>query len=173
MGASNDYDTAPEAGSDEEEGLSDEQYQWLQECVPDSRDERRRRRDCCSGHVCPAHHLSCCCRLTNTHILTFLPLTHRQLAHIGHLRIEEEGEGEEEEEWVDPSGGVLLNIYAACESGDADRLAASLADLATAQHSIDTPGAWVVARQGWHWQQEQAAGVCLGMLHPAGRVGCL
>lgn len=63
--------------------------------------------------------------------------THRQLAHIGQLRIEDE---EEEEEWVDPSGGLLVNILAACEAGDTDKLAVNLADLQQTEHSIDTPG---------------------------------
>lgn len=68
----------------------------------------------------------------------------RQLAHIGHLRIEDE---EESEDWVDPSGGLLLNMFEACETGDVTKLTASLADLAAAegsqQHSVDTPG-WLV-----------------------------
>jgi hypothetical protein len=61
----------------------------------------------------------------------------RQLAHIGQLRIEDD---EEEEEWVDPSGGLLVNIYAACEEGDTEKLAINLADLQQTEHSIDTPG---------------------------------
>lgn len=61
----------------------------------------------------------------------------RQLAHIGQLRIEDD---EEEEEWVDPSGGLLVNIYAACEDGDTEKLAINLADLQQTEHSIDTPG---------------------------------
>lgn len=91
MGLANDYETAAgEEGSDDE-GISDEQYRWLQE----------------------------------------------QLAHIGQLRIEDD---EEEKEWVDPSGGLLVNIYAACEEGDTEKLAINLADLQQTEHSIDTPG---------------------------------
>ena len=62
---------------------------------------------------------------------------HRQLAHIGHLRIEDE---EVEEEWVDPSGGVLVNIFAACEEGDTEKLSVNIAELQQTQHNIDTPG---------------------------------
>jgi hypothetical protein len=63
--------------------------------------------------------------------------TCRQLAHIGQLRIEDE---EEEEEWIDPSGGVLVNIFAACEEGDTEKLAVNLAELKQTEFSIDTPG---------------------------------
>lgn len=88
MGLANDYETEPAhqdvAGSDDE-AITDEQYQWLQE----------------------------------------------QLAHIGQLRIEDD---EEEEEWVDPSGGLLVNIYAACEEGDTEKLATNLADLQQTEH---------------------------------------
>jgi hypothetical protein len=62
----------------------------------------------------------------------------RQLSHIGQLRIEDE---EEEVEWVDPSGGLLVNIFAACEVGDMEKLAVNVSDLQQTEHSIDTPGA--------------------------------
>lgn len=77
----------------EGEGLSEEQYEWLQQ----------------------------------------------QLAHIGNLHIETAGD-EEEQEWADPSGGVLVNIFAACEEGSVEQLAVNIAELKDTQQSLDTPG---------------------------------
>lgn len=77
----------------EGEGLSEEQYEWLQQ----------------------------------------------QLAHIGNLHIETAGD-EEEEDWADPSGGVLVNIFAACEEGSVEQLAVNVAELKDTQQSINTPG---------------------------------
>lgn len=73
----------------------------------------------------------------------------QQLAHIGNLHITAEAADDDEAEWADPSGGTLLNIFAACEEGDATQLAAHLADLAAdagaaaaaaGGYSINTPG---------------------------------
>eukprot|EP00878_Enallax_costatus_P005784 GHUV01006065.1.p1 GENE.GHUV01006065.1~~GHUV01006065.1.p1 ORF type:complete len:240 (+),score=79.69 GHUV01006065.1:122-841(+) len=77
----------------EGEGLSEEQYEWLQQ----------------------------------------------QLAHIGNLHIETAGT-DGEEEWVDPSGGILVNIFAACEEGIIEQLTVNLAELKDTEQSIDTPG---------------------------------
>lgn len=73
-----------------------------------------------------------------------------QLAHIGSLRVEERDAADDDsDEWDDPSGGVLLNMFAACEAGDAQALADNLADLLAAAGagsggagaaSVDTPG---------------------------------
>ncbi|KAF8067205.1 Espnl [Scenedesmus sp. PABB004] len=60
-----------------------------------------------------------------------------QLAHIGNLHVQDD---EEDEEWVDPSGGLLLNIFAACEEGALEKLTANVADLAATPHSLDTRG---------------------------------
>lgn len=85
-----------------------------------------------------------CCLWIGLGVLTHVPdcvltpgVACRQLAHIGQLRIEDD---EEEEEWVDPSGGLLVNIYAACEEGDTEKLATNLADLQQTEHSINIPG---------------------------------
>lgn len=97
---------------------------------------------CCSAVAAAVLPVSChaCCFCPA--VARLLPPPPRQLAHIGQLRIEDEGE---EEEWVDPSGGLLVNIYAACEDGDTEKLAINLADLQQTEHSIDTPG-----MQQWH-----------------------
>lgn len=63
----------------------------------------------------------------------------QQLAHIGNLHIEAAAD-DEEEEWVDPSGGVLVNIFAACEEGNVDQLATNIAELRNTQQTLDTPG---------------------------------
>jgi len=53
---------------------------------------------------------------------------------------------EDEDEWQDPSGGILVNIFAACEEGDAEALEVNLQDLPNdvadkaAPYSINTPG---------------------------------
>jgi len=53
---------------------------------------------------------------------------------------------DDEDEWQDPSGGILVNIFAACEEGDAEALEVNLQDLRNdvtdkaAQYSINTPG---------------------------------
>ncbi|KAF6264846.1 ankyrin repeat-containing domain protein [Scenedesmus sp. NREL 46B-D3] len=60
-----------------------------------------------------------------------------QLAHIGNLRIEAD---EEEDEWVDPSGGVLVNIFAACEGGSMEQLGVNIQELRDTQYTVDTPG---------------------------------
>jgi hypothetical protein len=94
-----------------------------------------------------------------------------QLAHIGQLRIEDE---EEEEEWVDPSGGLLVNIFAACEEGDTEKLAVNLADLQQTEYSIDTPGGWAVkgvaVNQGANTQCRMAS-CTVGVHARAGNVG--
>eukprot|EP00775_Hariotina_reticulata_P012597 gene12597-12729_t len=67
-----------------------------------------------------------------------------QLAHIGNLHVTEVDE--DEDEWQDPSGGILVNIFAACEEGDAEALEVNLQDLRNdatdkaVQYSINTPG---------------------------------
>eukprot|EP00882_Tetradesmus_deserticola_P008783 GHRQ01009263.1.p1 GENE.GHRQ01009263.1~~GHRQ01009263.1.p1 ORF type:complete len:250 (+),score=113.48 GHRQ01009263.1:212-961(+) len=60
-----------------------------------------------------------------------------QLAHIGNLHIEAD---EEEDEWVDPSGGVLVNIFAACEEGSTEQLAVNMQELKGTQYTVDVPG---------------------------------
>jgi hypothetical protein len=83
----------------------------------------------------------------------------RQLAHIGQLRIEDE---EEEVEWVDPSGGLLVNIFAACEVGDTEKLAVNVSDLQQTEHSIDTPGAFVFNTPGAQWGQYPSGCFAIG-----------
>lgn len=61
---------------------------------------------------------------------------------------------------MDPSGGLLVNIFAACEEGDTDKLAINLADLQQTQHSIDTPGVCVCALRA------QQAVVCAQEISP-------
>lgn len=61
-----------------------------------------------------------------------------QLAHIGNLHIS--GADEEEDEWVDPSGGLLVNIFAACEEGSLEQLATNIQDLKETAYNLDTPG---------------------------------
>eukprot|EP00879_Flechtneria_rotunda_P005069 GHRR01005346.1.p1 GENE.GHRR01005346.1~~GHRR01005346.1.p1 ORF type:complete len:287 (+),score=90.79 GHRR01005346.1:125-862(+) len=62
----------------------------------------------------------------------------QQLAHIGNLHIQDD---QPEVEWSDPTSGILVNIFAACEDGNLEQLAANLQDLnQETQHSIDTPG---------------------------------
>jgi ankyrin repeat protein len=60
-----------------------------------------------------------------------------QLAHIGNLHIEAE---DEEDEWVDPSGGVLVNIFAACEEGSMEQLTTNIQELKDTQYDVNTPG---------------------------------
>lgn len=60
-----------------------------------------------------------------------------QLAHIGNLHIEGD---EEEDEWADPSGGLLVNIFAACEEGSMDQLTTNIQELKDTQYDVNTPG---------------------------------
>jgi ankyrin repeat protein len=53
------------------------------------------------------------------------------------LRIEAD---EEEDEWVDPSGGVLVNIFAACEEGSMEQLVTNIQELKDTQYDVNTPG---------------------------------
>jgi Ankyrin repeats (3 copies)/Ankyrin repeat len=79
-----------DVGSGSGEGLSDEQYAWLQ----------------------------------------------AELAQIGQLHITgDEGLDEEEGDWADPTGGLLVAVYAACESGDIDALRDAVAELSAASQT--------------------------------------
>lgn len=61
----------------------------------------------------------------------------RQLQHITNLHLGVAEEGAAEEEWADPTGGVLTGILAACEFGEVDRLKELLEE---ADFDINTPG---------------------------------
>jgi ankyrin repeat protein len=60
------------------------------------------------------------------------------LAHIGNLRVE--ADEEDEGDWVDPSGGVLVNIFAACEEGSMEQLTTNIQELKETQYTVNTPG---------------------------------
>jgi ankyrin repeat protein len=73
----------------------------------------------------------------STYLVPGVQWLQEQLAHIGNLRIEAD---EEEDEWVDPSGGVLVNIFAACEEGSMQQLTTNIQELKDTQYTVDTPG---------------------------------
>eukprot|EP00877_Chromochloris_zofingiensis_P015261 jgi/Chrzof1/998/Cz01g36090.t1 len=60
-----------------------------------------------------------------------------QLQHIGELTIQDE---DSEDNWQDPTDGILTRLFEACEDGLVGELPGLLDELRQAGHSLDIPG---------------------------------